>query len=189
MEARIRTPTWRDVNISDSLINLIKESDDLEFISFLVNDRVFHKENKINYQYVCGSCGYSKLITRQYEDYSSCEDCRSKKIQGFPHWKYHRHGSAILNTTNVIVDKMVLNLNQYFGKKFDNAVDFNWDDGFKAKFFSGDQIVESNPTLAIAKASVLCPFLWDANYNWRDFIHNDCNNDLHIPHILLQWVH
>ena len=183
-----KTPTWYDVNISEGLISLIQSSDNVEIISFLIDDRVFRKENKINYQYICSSCGYAKLITKQHEEYFACLECKSKRINGTPCWKYHRNINSQITSANII-DRMALNYFHYFNAKNEKIVDLEWQDGlFMTKFATGERVLEETPAESISKAAILCPFLWDSNFNWKTLSHNDRGNDLHISHIIAQWA-
>ena len=168
-------------------VELIAHANDSSIISFLVSDRVFRNENKINYNYDCLKCGFRKMVTRQYEDYSRCENCRSNFVKGVPFLK-ENHCNKINLDAGRIVERMEHNHYQYFGKYAANIVDIKWRHGrFITKFVCGDEVVDSSPLLSLAKAAVLSPFLWDTRYNWRNNIKNDRSNDLQLSHLIMQW--
>lgn len=190
MEARTY-PTWRDFDIPQGVVDAIRRTSNNSLIAFLTNDRVFRNENKINYQYECFKCGHAKVVTRQYEDYSSCEQCRSESTHGTPFWKECRGNSKITDNLDAsrIVSQMTLNYAKYFGVVEFEIADIKWDNsGFLSKFLGGESAFDGSPERSAAKAAILCPYLWDNNFNWRDGIKNDRGNDLHISHLIMQWA-
>jgi ribosomal protein L37AE/L43A len=189
MEARTY-PAWKDFDMPQRFVEAIRHTSNNSLIGFLTNDRVFRMENKINFQYECFKCGHSKVVTRQYEDYSSCEKCRSEFVHGIPFWKECRGSNKATSNLDVsrIVSQMTANFAKYFGKIDFDIAKIKWDNGaFVSKFVCGEEIVDVCPERSAAKAAILCPFLWDSDFNWRDGIKNDRGNDLHISHLLMQW--
>jgi ribosomal protein L37AE/L43A len=192
MDADRRYPMWRDFDIPDSIVNAIMRTNQQSLLGFLVNDRVFRQENKVSYQYECLRCGHTKQVTRQYEDYSSCEKCRSEAVHGTPHWKEYRGSVKAVNNMEAIriISQMTVNQDRYFGVLEPKPVEVIWENGgFVAQFIGGERVLDASPTNAVAKAAILCPYLWDNNFNWRDGIKNDRGNDLHISHIIMQWAY
>lgn len=191
MEARTY-PTWRDYDIPQGMIDGIRNCNHNSLLGFLVNDRVFRIENKINYQYECFRCGHTKVVTRQYEDYSSCEKCRCEATHGIPFLKECRGSNKALNNFDAsrIIAQMSLNHAKYFGAVEPDIASISWESGsglFVSKFLCGDEVRDSSSERAVAKAAILSPFLWDNKFNWRDGIKNDRGNDLHISHLIMQW--
>lgn len=183
-----KLPTWRDVGMPLGLINSIKEASSTGLIAFLVDDRVYHKENKICYIYRCSDCGHRKSIMRQYEDYASCEKCTSSYVHGSPYWKENRIGSTMSLDPLDIITNMTKNYYQYLCEYNDNSFNICWENGkFYAFFLSGEKVGDYHPSSTIAKAAILCPFLWDATFNWQDSIRNDRDRHLHITHLIKQW--
>jgi ribosomal protein L37AE/L43A len=190
MEARTY-PAWKDFDIPQGVVDAIRRTNTDSLLGFLVNDRVFRAENKISYQYECFRCGHSKIVSRQYEDYSSCEKCRSEATHGIPFWKESRGGDKAQSNLDAsrIIAQMTLNYSKYFGSIDFEIADIKWDvGGFLSKFVCGEGVFDASPERSVAKAAILCPFLWDNNFNWRDNIKNDRGNDLHISHIIMQWA-
>lgn len=191
MEARIY-PTWRDYDIPQRLVLGIHNTNKNNLIWFLLNDRVFRIENKINYHYECFRCGHGKVVTRQYEDYSLCEKCHHETTIGTPFLKDSCENIKlpINQTANRIVTQMILNHEKYFNVKNVDIFNLTWESNmscFVSKFVFGEEVRESSAERAVAKAAILSPFLWDNKFNWRDGIKNDRGNDLYISHLMMQW--
>jgi ribosomal protein L37AE/L43A len=184
------SPTWRDFHISQTFVDAIRNAGNNNLIGFLLNDRVFRNENKVNYDYQCYRCGATKTVTRQYEDYSACEKCRSESVHGEPFWKDSRSSKSGYGIdASRTIAQMSFNYTNYFDAIAENIVSIRWDSAsFVAKFICGEEVYGYDPAITIAKAAILCPFLWDSNYNWRDHIHNDKGNDLHFSHLIMQWA-
>lgn len=190
MDAR-NYPTWRDFDIPQGLVEVVKHLGRPDKLGFLVNDRVFRLENKINYQYECLRCGHSKIVTRQYEDYSSCDKCRSESVHGIPFWKECRNSDKAEINLDVskIINQMNANHFHYFGEFVENIASVRWDKNcFTSKFIGGEEVHDVSPVRSVAKAAILCPYLWDNNFNWCNKIKNDRGNDLHVSHLIMQWA-
>jgi DNA-directed RNA polymerase subunit RPC12/RpoP len=180
-------PTWRDVDVPANLIAAIKKTDNFAFIGFLLSDRVFREENKISYSYFCVQCGKEKN-SRQFEEYTLCESCLSNMVKGSPHWKSTKH--SYTKTTNLDTNKIIRRMENNFGiyiSKTNDIVSFCWENDFVCQFLSGERVKDCTPSLAIAKAAILCPFLWDTGFNWREG-KKGRSNDLHYTHLISQWL-
>lgn len=56
------------------------------------------------------------------------------------------------------------------------------------QFASGERVESSSQTLAVCKAAVLCPFLWDDLYDWKYHVHKDRNRETPILPLLNMWA-
>jgi hypothetical protein len=109
-------------------------------------------------------------------------------VKGSPYLKSNKHNytkSSNLDT-NKIIQRMENNFRLYAGIS-GNIVSFCWEDNFVCQFLSGERIKDFTPSLAIAKAAILCPFLWDTGFNWRDG-KKERGNDLYYAHLISQWL-
>jgi predicted Zn-ribbon and HTH transcriptional regulator len=122
---------------------------------------------------------------------------------------YTRRGSYLAN----LLRQMTVNFNQYFLNKvttpYDDLLDdegdfgivkmkteteqepaernmnWEWHDGeFVVWFAGGEAASDELPRMAIAKAALLCPYLWDMNYDWKERKRSDKVDDRFIVPLL-----
>lgn len=58
---------------------------------------------------------------------------------------------------------------------------------FMAKYSCGDQVKSKNQALAVCKASLLCPFLWDDGFDWKTDSHRNRGQKTHIIPLISIW--
>jgi len=87
MDEPITYPTWSDVNIPQSLIHDVRRLGTGIILDYLILNRIYRFQIKAQYVYTCQSCGYQKRISRNYESYLQCEQCRSGLISSLANWR------------------------------------------------------------------------------------------------------
>jgi DNA-directed RNA polymerase subunit RPC12/RpoP len=189
METR-NYPTWQQVDIPKSFVDLIAKTSNGLIINYLLSDRVFRSENKIMYNYQCIRCGQNRNEIRQYEDFSSCEKCRTDLVVGYPYWKDSKNTVRIKTESSEIVNFMLFNYRKYFNENIseDKFFSIYWKNNrFICKFAGGDEILDSSSVNAVAKAAILCPYLWDSSFNWKHLIKNE-HGEISISNLIYQWA-
>lgn len=152
----------------------------------------------------CESCG-SLLVSSvfnwrmgkdQLEDFSSDENLSVRVIEQMPrvygeYFKDYPPDNFLHGVWDV--KKPVLNIDNkpdIYGKLQNSQ--HNYVPGsapsYVAKFCCGEEVRASNPTLAIAKAAVLCPFLWDDCYDWKFNSPKDRSQETHLLPIFNLWA-
>jgi hypothetical protein len=83
---------------------------------------------------------------------------------------YSRQGFHILH----IINQMRLNFINYFKTSPERDTDWEWHDNFyHVAFAGGETAADALPRLAIARAALLTPYLWDGMHDWK----NECRRD------------
>lgn len=186
-------PSWSDVGIPGVLQDTLNDLDHGKLLTYIVEERVFHTENKVLYIYNCALCGSKHSITRNSEAYDQCCKCGGRQLFATPYWKNNQDSIKVSFRQEYIsfkiVEQMEINHFLYFGKKEDNIFSLNWDfEGFKACFKGGSEVITAAPYTAIAKSALCCPYLWDGSFNWKLGKSIDRTSDINITHLIYQWV-
>jgi len=82
-----------------------------------------------------------------------------------------RPKSFITGNYKDVIEAMELNFHSYFHYLPRRLIDCGWEDGIiYCQFSQGYKVKEvvSRPRMAILKAAVLCPYLWDTNWKPKD---------------------
>lgn len=193
-KAEIVYPQWSDVGIPASLQDAMIQLEHGPLLTLLVEERVFHTENKTNFIYTCGACGWHHIVNRSYEAYDECQKCHAKQIKAVPFWKNSKdtvkptHRSELVSYK--IAEQMGVNYRTYFNVRDSLVLELYWNQfGFNAKFKGGTgTVVATSPYVAIAKAAILCPYLWDSSFNWKIGRKTDKTADCNITHLVYQWA-
>lgn len=205
----ILLPSWNDVNIPQFIVDNIRNNYSNHLINYLVLNRVFRFEIKPQYNYWCRNCDYRKQNVRAYEEYGTCENCGSQDfLSANPIWRMGKDRASNVNEGLVprILHKMEENYKIYFNQKEipDNFVEMQWLYGTttedvpedeekiiyskaKAKFSHGEEIEAETQSQAVAKAAILCPFLWDELFDWKFGVPKDKGRETHILPLLSMW--
>lgn len=210
MSKTILLPSWNDVSIPKFLVENIRNNFSNHLISYLVLNRVFRFEIKPQYNYWCRNCDYRKQNVRAYEEYSVCENCGSQDfLTTTPIWRMGKDRASNVNENLVphILQRMEENYKIYFNKKElpSNFVELEWLYGVaetsnpdneeekvvytkaRAKFVCGEEIEAESQSQAVAKAAILCPFLWDELFDWKYGVQKDKGRETHLLPLLAMW--
>lgn len=218
MEDTVVYPTWSQVGVPPSIVESIKRLPSGMLLSYLVLNRVFRFDVKAQYKYHCDNCGLHKLVNRVYDDYTRCEKCgKTNTLRSSPLWRMGKDNIVRIDEGYAasILQRMHENYAAYFNcyppEGFLNSawmLDMNVSlprrepalgslapevkDKRRAKvqaaFICGDTVEASQQSLAIAKAAVLCPFLWDDLFDWRYGITKDRGRETHLTPLINMWV-
>jgi ribosomal protein L37AE/L43A len=190
-------PTWKSVGLSKNFVSTIFNADN-RWLDFLVQMKVNKHRIRSQFRYTCQNCGKKKTIHRIYEDYSICDKCSSTLISCQPAWTFIKSDDLTRYSDNCdeyvasIISKMQLNYRTYFEEEhptdfmnFYSKVIGN-ETLFCAKFICGSESIAAQPGKAIIKAAVLCPFIWDDVFDWKNGYRRDDEMESHITPIIMQ---
>lgn len=198
----IQYPKWQDVGVPKSFIKIIKESNSNQLLSYFIVNRIFRFNVKPQYLYHCNHCDHRKVLTRVYEEYVTCEGCgKTGKLHITPQYRMGKDARPNINDQlcGNIIRKMFDNHVDYFGTPpDDNYFSYGWqldikktrsavnpNDNFDfgkplksiAQFLSGDRIESDGSVMAICKAAILTPFLWDDKFDWQLYLKKDSSQE------------
>lgn len=167
-------PTWRDVNVPPHVVNLIRRAKAGPALDRMVYELVYHCTRRVTYTYVCAGCRYSHTPNKITEDYPHCIRCGRKQLKCIGGWKNSADRissySSNIRAANELIGQMRSNIGLYTNQytetgHFTCGVTAS-PHGFFAQFTSGTAATARSPAAAVAKAAILCPFLWDRKFNW-----------------------
>lgn len=188
------TPTWKDVGIPEIVVNAIKAIPASFLFDTLVHQQVFHMHKKVVPTYNCNTCGAMYTPQRSTEEVGQCNECQGKKVRCFQTLKFsgerkipfYSRGPKFLQS---IIGQMNRNFSLYFKCYPDRDIDWEWHNNiFHVAFAGGDTAQDILPRVAIAKASILTPYLWDSKFDWKDCRFVDNANQKFISHLFNQLV-
>lgn len=192
-------PNWKDVGLSPYFVENLRALCIGDKIDFLIANKVYKDILRSQFKYYCNNCGKSKNSNRIYEDYSKCENCGSYKISCISDWKYPMLDecdpfSSDNSFVSPILVRMQYNYKMYFGElppekflDFSTAFKKYCNDSyphFKAQFICGEEVEEISASLAVCKAALLCPFIWDDVFDWKNRYRRDESRKTHIIPII-----
>lgn len=189
----IKHKTWNDVGTPKNLIQQIQQTSFPRVLDLLVMDRVFHQPRRLIYTYNCNVCGYVHNCQRTYEEMHVCIRCNSRAIRSTQIIKFskdrHLPYSSEEQYVDIILRKMRENYCLYYGVEFEDVVSLGWRPNSERSIFcqfqGGEEVLASTPTLAVAKAAVLVPFLWDDTYVWQEGFF-DKGRETHLTPLIFQ---
>jgi hypothetical protein len=175
----MQPPTWKEVGIPDIVVRTIKAMQPTYAMDCLISQLVCHNSKRLTLTYVCDRCGFQYIPERNTEEVSLCGNCQNKRVRCLQSLKfgnekkipyYTRQGQHIL----YIIRQMQTNFQNYFKSNPERDVDWEWHDNlYHVAFAGGDTAMGEWPRLAIARAALLTPYLWDSMHDWK----NECKRD------------
>jgi len=169
----MQPPNWKEVGIPDIMVRTIHIMKPTYALDCLISQMVFHNNKKLNLVYTCDMCAYQYVPQRNTEEVSQCVNCNSKRVRCLQSLKfsndkkipfYSRAGNFILQ----INDQMRNNFLSYFKTWPERDMDWEWHDGiYHVAFAGGETGTGELPRLAIARAALLTPYLWDSMFDWK----------------------
>jgi len=224
MDEPITYPTWSDVGVPSVMVDAIRRLGNGEILDYLILNRVFRFQIKAQYVYTCQKCHHQKRLSRNYESYLVCEQCKSEKISSTANWRMgkDRIQSYSDSGSDTSVRKLVQQMSTVYGQYFrdyppEDFVKCDWVlkreamslphhesawaqyannsnpefasdmPCFSSQFCCGEKVVANTERLAICKAAVLCPFLWDDCFDWKYLAPRDEGRETHILPLLNIW--
>jgi len=172
-------PTWKDVELPEQFIQVIKSLNDCYTIEQLICEKVFHYFRRLQYVYICGVCGFQYKAQKSIDDYALCTRCQSRAIYATQYLKswssnYAPGCSLTEDFGHEVLVKMRNNYAFYSHKDVEDyppeeIVTFNWtkNRSVMARFVGGELVEENNSPSALCKAALLVPFLWDRCFSWK----------------------
>jgi DNA-directed RNA polymerase subunit RPC12/RpoP len=186
-------PTWQEVGIPAILIDSIKQMKPCFLLDSLVHQIVFHNVKKLKLLYICMNCGKQYEPERNSEDISECESCGHRGICATQSLRFTKEKIPSYSRSNFcslfdIIRIMDENYSQYFRVNKKTSLDWDWEGQYKVQFLGGDVAHATAPRVAVVKASLLCPYLWDSFYNWNTNSHRDALEQKYISQFINQWT-
>lgn len=186
----MRYPTWQDVAIPLTLVNSIKGLRECYALDAMVYQLVVHARRKPALSYHCLHCNFINKPDRNSEDVFDCASCGNRTFKVSAKWRWRKDIPYYCRFAPIPIHQEVIsfleimteNYTKYFSGQPECIVDCGWDTkttSVYAQFLGGEKVVEQSPRLCLVKAALLCPYLWDAKFDW----HNDGNNNIITSHL------
>jgi hypothetical protein len=94
---------------------------------------------------------------------------------------YSRTGNFILN----IARQMKINFELYFKTSADRDIDWEWhNDFYHVAFAAGETGKGELPRIAIARAALLTPYLWDSLYDWKNSCYREVSDQKFLTNLI-----
>ncbi len=131
MDHSIQYPTWQDVGVPPSLVNAIRRLTSGDVIDYLLVNRVFRFHIRAQYVYMCDECHSVKKLSRNWEDYSQCEQCGSALISSSANWRMGKDHMKPYSKDESNVRVVVRQMAEVYGMYFrdyppDNFLECDW---------------------------------------------------------------
>ena len=186
-----RFPSWRDLSLPDVMPEMFCNMGHGCILNFLLAYRIFFQENKVRYLYLCGSCSSQKGSLTPFETYSECERCSSSDVHALPYHSLSKKNSRSFNRNlaSSVCLRMARYHSAYCGLPCPDILEMSWDKDkkcFRTKFLGGDQVYSSDSSLAVFKAALCCPFLWDGRFDFQTLKWKEQSDSLSLSHLFYQ---
>ena len=130
MDSGITYPTWEQVGIPSLLVGFIRRLRPGKVVDYLVTNRIFRFHIRPQYVYQCQSCGNTKRVSRNWEDYSVCENCESGMVSSSANWRMGKDAMKSYSDgshCNAVVQQMAEIYGTYFRDyPPENFLDCDW---------------------------------------------------------------
>ncbi len=186
-----RFPSWQEVGLPDALPETLRKIRYGDLLNFILSYRVFLHENKVNYLYICATCSCQKYLS-PFESYTECKRCGSESVHAVPYLTLNRKNSRQFNKNlvSLVCSRMAEYHDAYSGVSCPEVMEMTWDTmkgGFAAKFLGGDRVYCNEPALAVVRAAICCPFVWDGRFDFAEKRWKDQSDLFSLSHMVYQW--
>lgn len=170
----MKTPTWQEVGIPKVVVENLRTLKPGFSFDTLVYQTVFHYTKKLVLAYNCDECTYVHMPTKTTDEVSQCPSCFSKRVRCVQSLKFNKTSKVPMYSRKspymeTIVRQMLDNFTIYFKQRADRAIDWEWhNDLFHVAFAGGDTASDPKPSVAITRAALMTPYLWDKNFDWKN---------------------
>jgi hypothetical protein len=186
----IRFPSWRDVGMPSLLPSMIRRVKHGYLLNFLVHSRIFLTENKVQYLYLCSDCLLGEHNVSYFHSVTECNHCGSKHLRFSAYHSLGRKSASQYSSRQIDkVCSLMAHYHQvYIGDVVPDVMKMSWQrDRFVVKFAGGSEMSSKNhPDLAIVRAALACPFLWDGKFDLRTGNRTEGSKDM-ISHTIYEW--
>lgn len=185
-------PTWKSVSVPANVVQHVMSMKPSFQMDCLVSQVVFHNFKKLSVTYCCDRCGFQYQPNRTTEEVCSCQGCGLKQVRCFQSLKlpqdrkipYYSRSSRFLTQ---VIAQMNKNFQIYFQAPPERDMDWEWHAGyFYVSFAGGGTAQDIFPKVAISKAAILTPYLWDTRFDWKEGKRCDEIDQKFISHIFNQ---
>ena len=186
----MNVPTWKSVGVPQVVANAVAALPASFGLDSLVYQFVYHNQKRVSLTYACNNCGHVYVPQRASEEVCQCGRCHSRQVRCVQSLKfgskvpqYSRTGQHLRDVMRQMCD----NFQGYFGFPADRDIDWEWHGGmYHVAFAGGDTAHDPSPRMAVVRAAVLVPYLWDSGFNWKDLRPGGAGEQGFISHILGQ---
>lgn len=162
-------PTWEEVNIPAIVPKTINTMQPSHSLDCLIHQLVFHYQKKVMPSYYCEDCG-AVSSGKPNEEINYCPNCSSKRVRCINSLKFDKKVPFYSRTEIFlfeIIAKMAENFTLAFKTYTTKILDWEWHNKlYYVTFTGGDTGVGPSPKMAIIKAALLVPYLWDFSKDW-----------------------
>lgn len=193
----VHYPTWEEVGVPEKVVYYVRTAVLNKRFMGIIDIVVRHNLPKASIVYRCDNCQEEYKPQRVAEDYQVCQRCRSRCIRairtirvsgdkvekekhamgGLPKapmaWQIGDEDRKLKCEFFLDIDKLLNRMNEnyiaYFGRRPPKPfLKCNWnDERWYVSFSGGEQVICNDMTIAVARAAVLSPFLWDRRWDWK----------------------
>lgn len=192
----MQIPTWQSVGVPENVVNFMRTIRASFQLDCLVTQTVFHNYKKLYVSYYCDTCGFVYQPQRSNEEVCSCQNnnCGSKRVRCVQSLKfnvekkipYYSRGPKFISN---MIRQMNTNFSAYFGNFPERDLDWEWHNGvFHVAFAGGETAADVFPRVAVSKAAILTPYLWDSFYDWKNMSRSDAIDQRFITPLLQQFL-
>lgn len=187
-------PTWADVYVPQVLVNSIKTMPPCYLLDSLVHQLIYRNQRRATYIYHCGVCGYPFRPERNSEEISGCLSCNSAQVSATTQMRFSKEVLPYSKRTRLlpdVLDNWKTRYIHYFRAHPGYIwLDCGWEEfNVYAQLRGGERIIDTSPRLCLIKAAILCPYLWDGEFDWNSLTKRDISKFEHLAPILNNYCH
>jgi hypothetical protein len=185
----MQIPTWKDVGIPDIAVKSLREMLPTYAMDCLVSQIVFHNTKRLITTYRCDN-GHNYVPEKLHEEVCACPICFTKRVRCIQSVKfssekkipyYSRTGNFIAS----ISKQMKSNFELYFKVSADRDIDWEWhNDVYHVAFAGGETGRGELPRIAVARAALLTPYLWDSLYDWKNACYREVSDQKFLTNLI-----
>ena len=171
----MKTPSWAECGIPKVVADHLRVMKPGFAFDTLVYQTVFHYHKRLYLSYTCDECGHIHTPSKTTDEVSQCPACYNKRVRCVQSLKFNTKSKVPMYSRKgqymqIIVQTMNENFSYYFKQYPDRNVDWEWQNGmFHVAFAGGETASDALPRVAVARAALMTPYLWDTRFDWKTY--------------------
>lgn len=171
----MKTPSWQEIVIPKVVVDNLRIIKPGFTFDTLLYQIVFHNSKKLFVSYNCDQCGHIHTPTKTTDEVNHCPACLTKQVRCVQSLKFNKTSKVPMysrkeNYIEAIAGAMNLNFCNYFKQSPELNLDWEWrNNQFHVAFAGGETASDISPRVAIARAALMTPYLWDTKFDWKTF--------------------